>query len=657
MANIKDNQSLSDIFVNDVQFIIPDYQRGYSWGQEQLDDLWEDIENISGNRSHYTGMFTFCKSEFGDRCYNIVDGQQRMTTLIILINELLHRIEGGIPNGDSVEIYKERYLYRQRYGSIKIDYKFQYSADEDSNAYFKTEILGQIDSSSPLRHRDTLYTKKLYFAKQYFAEKIKDMGQDALANLFMKVTERLKFNEYIIDDDNDVYVIFETMNYRGKSLSTLELLKNRLIYLSTLYPIILPDNQVVADDVKELCRNINNAWKTIYKYLGKNAQKSLDDDDFLHDHWIMYFRYNRAQAQVYKKDLLSKTFTAKRVLSKQLPIHEINDYVINLQNSVRIWFNINCPVESDLKIESKEWLTRLNRVGIGSFRPLLMASYLHAQDELDVLPLVKACERFRFLISDVSYRRANTSDSHFYTLAHNYFINPSGYNLLDDVTYQTKEWMNIPGFINTIVDLYQRWSGFYDWKGLKYFLYEYEKHLQSQGEVKVDWCIFEKNQSGKVSIEHIFPQTPTDPYWTSRFPDDADKALTHSLGNLLLLSVSKNASLQNDDFDKKKKTVRNPDGSIVHNGYDNGSYSELEVSHEVEWTPEKIIERGKRLIAFLKDHWQIEYDFSDEDCKKLLNIKDNSTTTLTSHFVDPVLTGPDDLSIDSETPEDEPELY
>ena len=236
MATTKDNlKSLSDIFVNDVQFIVPDYQRGYSWGQEQLDDLWEDLENISGNRSHYTGMFTFCKSESGDRCYSIVDGQQRMTTLIILINELLKKIEGGIPNGDSVEKYKEIYLYKLRYGAISLDYRFRYGVDEPSDAFFKTEILGQVDSSSPLHPKDTLYTKNLKFAKKYFADKIKDMDQAALADVFKKVTERLKFNEYMIDDINDVYVTFETMNNRGKSLSTLELLKNRLIYLST-YP-------------------------------------------------------------------------------------------------------------------------------------------------------------------------------------------------------------------------------------------------------------------------------------------------------------------------------------------------------------------------------------------------------------------------------------
>ena len=100
MANSSDKlKSLSDVFRDNVKYIIPDYQRGYSWGIEQLDDLWEDLENLVDGRFHYTGMFTFCKAEHSDNLYQIVDGQQRMTTLIILINELLANIQDGIPNG------------------------------------------------------------------------------------------------------------------------------------------------------------------------------------------------------------------------------------------------------------------------------------------------------------------------------------------------------------------------------------------------------------------------------------------------------------------------------------------------------------------------------------------------------------------------------
>ncbi len=81
------------------------------------------------------------------------------------------------------------------------------------------------------------------------------------------------------------------MNNRGKPLSNLELLKNRLIYLATM-----------LDDEKQITglrKDINESWKTIYEYLGKNKESKLEDDDFLRDHWVMYFKYNRSESESY----------------------------------------------------------------------------------------------------------------------------------------------------------------------------------------------------------------------------------------------------------------------------------------------------------------------------------------------------------------------
>lgn len=635
MANSrKDLKSLSDIFSRDsIQFVIPDYQRGYSWEEEQRKDLWEDLENITDGHDHYTGMFTFCKDVDDEHVYYIVDGQQRLTTLIILINELLKRISDTIDDYTSKEDCIRKYLYVKPRGGISsnLKYKFQYSKDDPSDIYFKTQILDQIVIGA--EPKNTLYTKNLQDAKDYFADKVKTLTQGELIYLFKKVTERLMFNEYLIDDIDEVYVTFETMNNRGKNLSTLELLKNRLIYLTTLYQprtnVADPEKELQKENAEKLRKSINDAWKTIYSYLGKSISKKLNDDTFLREHWIMYFRYDRKSSMVFKEDLLSKTFTAKRVLNRELKIDEIEKYVLSLYQSVVCWFNINCPEESEsLTEDEKIWLTRLNRVGIGSFRPLLMAAYL--KGETTILPLLKACERFRFLVLCVTERRSNTADYHFYGLAHDFYEQMKTMTIDDlfrDVESQTEGWFNIQYFINASVDRYKKREGFYSWSGLRYFFYEYEKKLQQQDTDKAEkviWETFENNQKNKKSIEHIYPQTPTDIYWTSRFNTPEKKALTHSLGNLLLLSVAKNSIQQNDSFEIKKKTEWNEKGEITHQGYDTGSHSEIFVSKKEQWTPDEIIERGKVLLKFLIDHWRIDHSFSDEEINKLLNISSDT---------------------------------
>ena len=629
-------KTLSDIFSEDIEFVIPDYQRGYSWERvPQLNDFWDDLENMAPDGSHYTGMITLCKDENNSKRYYIVDGQQRLTTIIILINELLKRIEGGIPQGKSVEDYKRQYLFHYPYGSHYPKYSFQYCEGDPSDSFFKTEILGVRTTDYSLQPK-TLYTNNLVSAQSFFREKTALLDQSQLHELFNKVTQSLKFNEYLIEDIDEVYVTFETMNNRGKSLSTLELLKNRMIYLTTLLSYADPDDETLQGDVKQLRKDINIFWKTIYRYLGNSLQGNLDDDLFLKDHWTMYYRYARNVSKVYKDDLLHETFTANRVFSKQLKVEEIKNYIDSLQSSIEQWFNIINPEESNLNEVLKTWLARLKHVGIGSFRPLLMAALLNDKVENDKkITLAKECERFRFLVSRVTERRSNTSDTHFYNLAHEFYVSKCDIDFVtEDVKKETDRWTNISQFITSSVERY-RDGGFYKWNGIRYFLYEYEKHLQQQTtdkDTKVNWEIFEENQNDKITIEHIYPQTPKDEYWELRFDTDSKRALVHSLGNLLLLSRSKNTQQQNYSFDKKKNTTRDNEGKVVHNGYDIGSHSEIEVSKNQEWTPVQIIRRGKSLLEFLLKHWEIAYSFNDKEINQLLNIKDLDYKNVDAEF-------------------------
>lgn len=81
------------------------------------------------------------------------------------------------------------------------------------------------NAANTLNEPETLYTKNLDFAKKYFDGKVKDFNPHQLETLFSKLTHNIKFNLYEVDEDLDVYVMFETMNNRGKPLSKLELLK------------------------------------------------------------------------------------------------------------------------------------------------------------------------------------------------------------------------------------------------------------------------------------------------------------------------------------------------------------------------------------------------------------------------------------------------
>lgn len=615
-------QSLSEIFENKV-FRIPDFQRGYSWGISQLEDFWEDLQHLDLSRTHYMGQLTiqsigdeiinsykwrFDKSLLNKNktqsfAYYVIDGQQRLTTLVILLNEILSTLDDKKEINSQTKNYWVNIFLYCSYGPIK-SFLFGYEIDNPSDEFFKTKILEQ-SSLSADKYPETLYTANLMNAKIFFKGKLSELADSEKEDIFKKVVDCLKFNCYEIDDSLDVYVTFETMNNRGKSLSYLELLKNRLIYLSTLLP-------GVEDIQKEHLReNINDVWKTIYEYLGKSKEKPLDDDTFLYNHWIMYFTYDRSKSNVYADFLLKEHFTSKNVLSGELSLETILEYIDSLQKSVQQWYYIYNITSSSYSDEVKEWVQKLNRLGMGAFSPLLMAVFIKEQDETLILEFLKVCERFNFLVFAISNRSSNTQNSNLYKKAREYYkdTNRTLPSVILEIKDLTRIWFDLDRFKNYTKELFFKdKNGFYSWKGLRYFLYEYELYLQlkSGGELKITWEYLVKH-SKEETIEHIYPQTATDSYWKQKFKwkKNEKNLYLNSLGNLLLLSRSKNSTLQNYDFNKKKNNGE-------EKGYYNGSYSEIEVSQCKDWNKEEIRNRAKKMLVFMGERWNVDFKGFEE---------------------------------------------
>lgn len=236
---MNDLLSLQDLF-NKKIFRIPDYQRGYSWTNQQLEEFWSDVINLLPDKEHYTGMISLKKlsrdytkswndeqwlfDKKGYEAYHIVDGQQRLTTFIILINEIVNyykkaysdkELDNIFINSTSLKEIIEEFLVIVKPDSENVvkTYKFGYEVDNPSYEYFKTKIL---ESGNVGNDIETFYTLNLEKAKKFFIEQInelvKEQGISALENLFFKITQKMMFNMYYIDDDFNVFIAFETMD-------------------------------------------------------------------------------------------------------------------------------------------------------------------------------------------------------------------------------------------------------------------------------------------------------------------------------------------------------------------------------------------------------------------------------------------------------------
>lgn len=686
-------QSLEDVY-NKKIFRIPDYQRGYAWGEKQLIDFWDDLISLDGNRLHYTGVLSIkvvpkekWQSWDDERWliekrrfipYSIVDGQQRLTTTSIFLQCLVEAIV-KLPENVGLkddEIYlgsynlkeiKEKFIVVSQppLHAIKT-YKFGYEIDNPSFEFLRHKVYNEPNAG---KIDETFYTLNLENSKSFFQENINvildESGTDILEELYVKLTQKFMFNLYDIGDDFDVFVAFETMNNRGKKLSDLELLKNRLIYLTSLYS----DTEVKENDRNAIRKNINQAWREVYYQLGRNKLNPLNDDEFLRAHWVMYFKYSRKKGDDYIRFLLDEYFSPKNVLEKievkvesmtkiqeqkeidieveedsfedetatvltsKLQIKEINDYVLSLKSAAKHWYNtFNPENNNDLTNSESVLLDKLNRISIGYFRPLVMSSFCsNSVTEKDRIILLSNIERFIFVAFRLSRAMSNYRNSSYFNITRELY---NGKKTVSDVinllnedlkwTYEENGNFKYSYFKDHIYKKFKSGgTGFYGWNGLRYFLFEYEEELMKQrNQPKISWKYFVKSTRDKVSIEHIYPQSANANCWVSGFKDLSDerkKYYNGSLGNLLPLSSSINSSLQNDCFEDKKKVKQDEKGKIIRSGYENGSYSEQEVSSEMKWGPDEIQKRGLKLLSFMESRWQINLG-SDEDKKDLLHL-------------------------------------
>ena len=630
--------SLGDLYDGRL-FRIPDYQRGYAWGKRQLEDFWNDIINLQDGHIHYMGVITverptrsqcinwqaetlafaddkwtedglyatLALGDFSLRPYYVVDGQQRLLTIAVLLAAV--RECSRLTEVEQNEL-ADCYLIKNHNGQEC--FLFGYEVDLPSHRY----LIQKIYKNQASDEVETVYTDNLLRAKNFFAQRIGNLPLEDLRQLILKVTTKVQFNYYETDEKLDVFSVFETMNNRGKQLSKLELLKNRLLYLSTLL-------QTEPMETPQLLRReINEAWKRIYASLARNRGSVLDDDNFLRMHWVMYFDHEGEFSTGlgnFAEDLLNERFVVQRIQAGELSANQVFDYVQSLACSSEKWFEINFPEHpsSSLSESLRSWLERINDLRPDSFfRPIVMALLQSDCTEMDKMSLLRAIERHEFLVFALADSSATANRAHFLRQAYPFFQGTTSLSrLIDDTRNRANKFYSQKKFQETVDQLFNNGSGddrgFSEWTYLKYFLSEYENFLR--GESRVLAC----RQTS--SIERIYPKkAERDGSWDLHFdaysPDYRTK-LCNSIGNLIFLARRRTAQeAQYDSFAGKKRHPK-PGSANEETGYLTGSYSEREVAEFEVWRHKEILERGVKLLDFMAQRWGIPLG---EDIKKTL---------------------------------------
>ncbi|GAA8121994.1 hypothetical protein HpNP132_10380 [Helicobacter pylori] len=201
-------------------FEIPSYQRGYAWQKEQLQDFWNDLEHVSklGDKFHYMHSLTLreLENEFESSVFEIIDGQQRLATSLILLGLLAKTTQNKDPKYSFINL--EPILSYKYYG---LSEAFRAITEEEKDLKaFKTSF----------------YAKNLINAYAFFKEKISDTPVETLEKMFDALIKKMLFSVVELNDNRiDPFSSFETINNRGKDLSTLELFKTACILWHTRF--------------------------------------------------------------------------------------------------------------------------------------------------------------------------------------------------------------------------------------------------------------------------------------------------------------------------------------------------------------------------------------------------------------------------------------
>ena len=408
-------------FLNYGIFNIPEYQRGYSWTKDQLDDLLNDLSDVEFIKEHYAGTITLIKSgqeKIGITDltkYDIVDGQQRLTTFHLLLISIYHRInEIDALQADGVII---KNVINKGKTFLRLNSK--------QNQEFFFDLLNELDINIIKKYSPTTKTQKnLLNTRIYFHTYLQRYSSiNTLVKIYNNLLSKFKVNVFELEEESEVGLIFETMNDRGLPLSDIDKVKNYLIYLTHRL------------NEKSVAKEINKKFGELFTELMSIENYSITriENQFLKHCYIVYSGDNKDLSDIPKKiktELIKQReiFTKKNLFDndtaqRDKKLKEIKDFNNFLHKSSTYYsYVLNQNFENE---EINKSFFRLETLGkIETFLPLYLAILNNKKFKPEFLINInEILETFTIRVFIFGNKKGNTGNSALFDLAHKVYTN------------------------------------------------------------------------------------------------------------------------------------------------------------------------------------------------------------------------------------------
>ena len=550
------NKTYRQLMGNGLRYEIPKFQRDYSWEAEHWDDLWQDIRALLANEDneHYMGYLVLQTSN--NKEFQIIDGQQRLTTMSLLILSTLKCLKELVDSGFEAEnnLKRKDSLLNSYIGyvdPVTLISNNKLKLNRNSDDYYKQHLV--LLKELPLRNTNAS-EKHMRECFNWYYDRIKKEFNtgESLAAFIDNIVDKLFFTVIEVTDQLNAFKVFETLNARGVQLSAADLLKNYLFF-------VVDETKPHISEIEEL----ENIWS---KIVGKLGEQKFED-------YLRYY-WNSINKSVGKKNLFK---TIKGSIKSKDQVFEL---IRNLNDTADIYLAIQNPEDEFWKDkpEIRKSLKELKLFQIRQINSLFLSAIRNLEVE-NFRKLSKICSVISFRYNIIGGLNPNAQEDVYNTVALKILSNKrfevadfqtiyvSDLNFEND--FSTKEFKNTTR----------------NHKIVKYILSKIEVY-QHRNEIDPESDLF--------TIEHILPENADDTWGNFTF-EEINRSV-YRIGNLTLLEKKLNREADQKAYVEK----------IVLFAQSNSELTKTLPDNFNTWNEDKLAARQRELAKHAKAIWKIQ---------------------------------------------------
>lgn len=562
------NSTFRQLLGNGLSYRVPPFQRDYSWTEDEWDDLWQDILGLfeeAGEPSHYMGYLVLQSSD--SKQFDIIDGQQRMTTISVMILAALGHLQELVVAGlDADNNAKRKEQLQNSYigylDPVSLISRSKLELNRHNNRFYQTYLV-PLDKL-PQRGLNAS-EHQLRKAFHWFRERIKGQaGTTAesgkkLAAFIDSLVDKLFFTVITVTDELNAFKVFETLNARGVRLSATDLLKNYLFS-------VISTQQTHETELKAL----EERWERIVGLLGSESFP-----EFLRVFW-------NSRNRLVRKSELFKTIR-KRIIARDQAFALLRD----LDQSAAVYAALRDPQDATWNNDEKDALEQLLMFNVR--QPLAMLMACHARyfehERTAFTRILKAIAVVSFRYNVICNLQTHEQERLYNEIA--WKVTDNKFERASDVVVSLREvYPDDNPFKAAFTDKELRTTNSRNKKVVRYILFEIERQRSGQ-----DFDF----ESATYNLEHILPESPSEAW--AYIDETKQDRLIYRIGNMTPMETSRNRDIGNGSYASKRSIYEQSCFQITR----------AVAEHYETWDEQKIDSRQKQLANIAAGIWKIDF--------------------------------------------------